>query len=136
MIGITMHHVKEYEIKNEYIFKKSNLKSAETYLRIRQLCFLTHIAHMDPARLPRQVINSQATAQGKCSRNVASTKRAYKMALEKVGLFEKGNSMKITMNLWIDCLQNTNTSDCIEANLGLTQGSFKKGRKGERRRNT
>ena len=104
MIGITMHHVKEYEIKNEYILEKSNLKPAETYLRIRQLRFLTRIAHMDPARLPRQVINSQATAQGKCSRNVASTKRAYKMALEKVGLFEKGNSMKITTNLWIDCL--------------------------------
>jgi hypothetical protein len=69
---------------------------------------------MDPARLPRQVINSQATAQGKCSRNVASTKRAYKMALEKVGLFEKGkNSMKIMTNLWIDCLKNTDTSDHI-----------------------
>ena len=134
MIGITMHHVKEYEIKNEYILEKFNLKPAETYLRIRQLRFLTRIAHMDPARLPRQVINSQATAQGKCSRNVASTKRAYKMALEKVGLFEKGNSMKITTNLWIDCLKNTDTSDRIEANLGLTQGSFKKGRKGERRR--
>jgi hypothetical protein len=92
---------------------------------------------MDPARLPRQVINSQATAQGKCSRNVASTKRAYKMALEKVGLFEKGNSMKITTNLWIDCLtKNTDTSDLNEANLGLTQGSFKKGKKGERRKNT
>ena len=77
-----MHHVKEYEIKNEHILEKSNLKSAETYLRIRQLRFLTRIAHMDPARLPRQVINSQqATAQGKFSRNVASTKRAYKMAL-------------------------------------------------------
>ena len=58
MIGITMHHVKEYEIKNEYILEKSNLKSAETYLRIRQLRFLTRIAHMDPACLPRQVINS------------------------------------------------------------------------------
>ena len=49
------------------------------------------------------------------------------MALEKVGLFEKGkNSMKIMTNLWIDCLKNTDTSDCIESNLGLTQGSFKK----------
>ena len=66
MIGITMHHVKEYEIKNDYILKKSNLKSAETYIRIRQLRFLTRIAHMDPSRLPRQVINSQATANGRC----------------------------------------------------------------------
>jgi hypothetical protein len=65
-----MHHVKEYEIKNEYILAKSKLKPAETYICIRQLHFLTCIANMDPARLPRQVINSQATAQGKCSRNV------------------------------------------------------------------
>jgi hypothetical protein len=131
-----MHHVKEYEIKNEYILEKSNLKPAETYIYIRQLHFLTHIAHMDPACLPRQVINFQASVQGKCLRNVASTKRAYKMALEKVGLFEKGNSMKITMNLWIDCLTNTDTSDRIEMNSGQTQGSFKNGRKGERRKNT
>jgi hypothetical protein len=81
MIGITMHHVKAYEIKNEYILEKSKLNPAKTYLRIRQLRFLTCIAHMDPARLPRQVINSQATTQGKFSRNVASTKRAYKIAL-------------------------------------------------------
>jgi hypothetical protein len=65
MIGITMYdHVKEYEIKNDYIYKKSNLKSAETYICIRQLHFLTRIAHMDPSCLPRQVINSQATANG------------------------------------------------------------------------
>ena len=136
MIGITMHHVKENEIKNKYILAKSKLKPAETYIRICQLCSLTHIAHMDPTCLPRQVTNSQAIVQGKCSRNAASTKRAYKMALEKVGLFEKGNSKKITTNLLIECLKNTDTSDRIEANLRLTQGSFKKGRKGERRRNT
>ena len=56
------------------------------------------------------------------------------MALEKEGLFKKGNSAKITMNLWIECLRNTDTAERIEANLGLTQGSFKKGRKGERRK--
>jgi hypothetical protein len=61
MIGITMHHVKEYEIKNDYIIKKSNLKSAEIYICIHQLRFLTHISHMDPSCLPRKVINSQAT---------------------------------------------------------------------------
>ena len=38
---------------------------------------------MDPSCLPRQVVNSQANANGSCSRNVATTKRAYKMALEK-----------------------------------------------------
>jgi hypothetical protein len=76
MIGmITMHHVKEYEIKNDYyILEKSNLKSAETYIRICQLRFLTCITHMGPSHLPSQVINSQATANGRCSKNVASTR--------------------------------------------------------------
>ena len=134
MIGITMHHVKEFEIRNDYILKKSNLKSAETYIRIRQLRFLTRIAHMDPSRLPRQVINSQATANGRCSKNVASTKRAYKMALEEAGLFEKGKCGGIKTTLWIECLRNTDTAERIEANLGLTHGSFKKGKKEERRK--
>ena len=101
MIGITMHHVKEFEIRNNYILKKSNLKkSAETYIRIRQLHFLTRIAHMDPSHLPRQVINSQATVNGRCSKNVASTKHTYKMALEEAGLFEKGKCGGIKTNLW------------------------------------
>ena len=47
-----MHHVKEYEIKNEYILAKSKLKPAETYIRICQLRFLTRIAHMDPPAFP------------------------------------------------------------------------------------
>jgi hypothetical protein len=72
MIGITrMHHVKEYyEIKNDYILEKSNLKSAETYIHIHQLRFLTHIVHMDPSHLPRQVINSQeaTSMNGRCSK--------------------------------------------------------------------
>ena len=113
--------------------EKSNLKSAETYIRIRQLCFLTRIAHMDPSRLPRQVINSQATANGRCSKNVASTKGAYKMALEETGLFKKGKCGGIKTSLWINCLRNTDTAKRIEANLGLTHGSFKKGRKEKRR---
>jgi hypothetical protein len=131
-----MHHVKEYEIRNDYILKKSNLKSAETYIHIRQLPFLTRIAHMNPSlsHLPRQVINSQATANGRCSKNVASTKHAYKMALEEVGLFEKGKCGEIKTSLWIKCLKNTDTAERIEANLGLTHGSFKKGRKEERRK--
>ena len=123
MIGITMHHVKEYEIKNEYILAKSKLKPAKTFICICQLRFLMCIAHMDPVRLPRQVINSQATMQGKCSGNVASTKRVlYKMALEKVGLFEKGNSMKITTNLWIESRTDARI--------------IQKRKEGERRRNT
>jgi hypothetical protein len=89
---------------------------------------------MDPSCLPRQVINSQATANGQCSRNVASTKRAYKMALEEAGLFEKGKCGGIKTSLWIDCLKNTDTVEHIEANFGLTHGSFKKGGKEERRK--
>jgi hypothetical protein len=130
MIDITMYHVKEYEISNDYILKKSNLKSAETYIRIHQLRFLTCIAHMDPSCLPRQVINSQATANGRCSKNMASTKWAYKMALEEqVGLFETGKCGGIKTSMWIKCLKNTDTAERIEANLGLKHGSFKKGRK-------
>jgi hypothetical protein len=45
--------------------QKSNLKPVETYLRIRQLRFLTRITHMDPSCLPRQVVNSQANANGR-----------------------------------------------------------------------
>ena len=57
-----MYQVKEYVIKNEFILEKSNLKPAETYLRICQLCFLTLILdQMDPSCLPRQVIISQGT---------------------------------------------------------------------------
>jgi hypothetical protein len=31
MLGITMHQVKEHEIKNEFIMAKLNLKPVETY---------------------------------------------------------------------------------------------------------
>jgi hypothetical protein len=89
---------------------------------------------MDPSRLPRQVINSQATANGRYSKNVASTKRAYKMALEATGLFEKGKYGGIKTSLWTDCLRNTDITERVEANLGLTHGTFKKGRKEDRRR--
>ena len=55
------------------------------------------------------------------------------MALEDAGLFEKGKYGGIKTSLWIDCLKNTDTAERIEANFGLTHGSFKKGRKEERR---
>ena len=35
---------------------------------------------------------------------------------------------------WIECLRDPDTSEHIEAKLGLMHGSFKKGRKGERRK--
>ena len=114
--------------------EKSNLKPAETYLRVCQLRFLTRIAHMDPSRLPRQVVNSQANANGRCSRNVATTKRAYKMALEKVGLCQNDKG-GITTQAWIEHLKNPDTAEIIEANLGLKHGgTFKRGRKEKRRK--
>jgi hypothetical protein len=60
------------------------------------------------------------------------------MALEVAGLFEKGKCGGIKTSLWIDCLRNTETAERIEENLGLTHGTFKKGRKEEdrRRKNT
>jgi hypothetical protein len=132
MLGITMHQVKEHEIKNETIVQKLNLKPVKTYFRVRQLRFLTRIAHMDPSRLPRQVVNSQANANGSCSRNVATTKRAYKMALEKVGLSQNDKG-GITTQAWIERLKNPDTAEIIEANLGLKHGTFKRGRKEKRR---
>jgi hypothetical protein len=54
--------------------------------------------------------------------------------LEDAGLFEKGKCGGIKTNLWIDCLRNTDTAERIETNLGLTHGTFKKGRKEERRK--
>ena len=114
--------------------EKSNLKPAETYLRVRQLRFLTRIAHMDPSRLPRQVVNSQANANGRCSWNVATTKRAYKMALEKVGLCQNDKG-GITTQAWIERLKNPDTAEIIEANLGLKHGgTFKRERKEKRRK--
>jgi hypothetical protein len=79
---------------------------------------------MDPSCLPRQVINSQVTANGRCSKIVASTKCAYKLALEEAGLFEKGKCGGIKTSLWIDCLRNTDTTERIEVNLGLMHGSI------------
>jgi hypothetical protein len=51
------------------------------------------------------------------------------MTIEKVGLFQKGKG--ITTSEWKDCLKNSDTAELIEANLGLKNRSFKKGRKGE-----
>ena len=128
-----MYQVKEHEIKNEFIMKKSNLKRVESYLRIRQLHFLTHIAHMDPSCLPRQVVNSQANANGSCSRNVATTKRGYKMALEKVGLCQNDKG-EIMTQAWIERLKHPDTAELIETNLGLTHGSFKRKKRKKKKR--
>jgi hypothetical protein len=67
-----------------------------------------------PSYLPIQVINSQqVTTKGRCSKNVASTRLAYKMTFEQVGLFEKGKLGGIKTSLWIECLRNTDTTEHI-----------------------
>ena len=88
---------------------------------------------MEYTCLPRQVVNSQANANGSCSRNVATIKRAYKMALEKVGLCQNDKG-GITTQAWIERLKNPDTAELIEANLGLKHQTFKRGRKEKRRK--
>ena len=73
---------------------------------------------MDPSHLPIQVINSQANANGNCLQNViVSTRRAYKMVLEKAGLckrqcigesrsLQKAINQGIKTSEWIQCLRN------------------------------
>ena len=56
------------------------------------------------------------------------------MALEKVSLFEKGNNAGIKTSEWIECLRDPDTAERIETNVGLMHRSFKKGRKGQRRK--
>ena len=55
------------------------------------------------------------------------------MALEKVGLCQNDKG-GITTQAWIERLKHPATAELIETNLGLTHGSFKRGRKGKRRR--
>ena len=55
------------------------------------------------------------------------------MALEKVGLCQ--NSKKgIRTSEWIKCLKNHDTAKLIQEILGLKHRSFKRGKKGKRRR--
>jgi hypothetical protein len=49
-------------------------------------------------------------------------------------LFEKGNKSGTKTSEWIESLRDPDTAERIETNFGLTQRSFKKGRKGERRK--
>ena len=45
----------------------------------------------------------------------------------------KEGGMK-TRSEWIECLKNPDAAELIEANLDLKDGSFKRGRKGKRRK--
>ena len=88
---------------------------------------------MPENRLTRQVVNSQAVSQGKCSaRGQQTTKRAYRDALKRAGLCdEKGD---INTSEWIECLKAEETPAIIERNLGLESGSFRKKKKKEKER--
>jgi hypothetical protein len=60
--------------------------------------------------------------------------------LKECGLLQMsiqdGKCGGIKTSLWMECLRNTDTAECIETNLRLTHGAFKKGRKEERRKKT
>jgi hypothetical protein len=55
------------------------------------------------------------------------------MALEKVGLCQNDKG-GITTQAWIEPLKHPDTAELIETNLDLKHGSFKRGRKGKRRK--
>ena len=76
------------------------------------------------AWLTRQVVNSQAVSQGKCSRGQQTTKRAFRDALKRAGLCEEKGDIKTSE--WIECLKAGGTPQFIERNLDLEPGSFTK----------
>ena len=88
---------------------------------------------MPESRLTRQVVNSQVVAQGKCTRGQQTTKRAYKDALKRAGLFDKKGVIKTSE--WIECLKAKETPNVIEQNLDLKPGSFRKKKNKETERN-
>ncbi|MCP4747957.1 MAG: hypothetical protein GY874_17745, partial [Desulfobacteraceae bacterium] len=94
LCGYTMFLVKEHHIKTKVCMEKTNLKPIETYITVRQLRFLMRIAEMPRNRLTRQVVNSQAVSQGKCSRGQQTTKRAYRDALRRAGLCDEKGDIK------------------------------------------
>ena len=108
-----MYLVKEHCIETKVCMEKTKLKPIETYITLRQLRFLSRIAKMPEHRLTRQVVNSQAVSQGKCTRGQQTTKRAL--------CEEKGD---IKTSEWIKCLKGT--PQVIERNLDLEPGSFTK----------
>ena len=90
------------------------------------------VAFSAPLQLCQWKKRAPYRAKGVCwyhSRNVATTKKAYKMALEKVGLCQNDKG-GITMQAWIERLKHPDTAELIET----MHGSFKRGRKGKRRR--
>ena len=118
-----MFLVKEHHIKTKVCMEKTNLKPIETYITVRQLRFLMRIAEMPRNRLTRQVVNSQAVSQGKCSRGQQTTKRAYRDALRRAGLCDEKGDIKTSE--WIERLKAEETPAVIERNLDLEPGSFR-----------
>ena len=126
-----MYLVKEHRIKTKVCIEKTKLKPIETYITLRQLRFLSRIAKMPENRLTRQVVNSQAVSQGKCSRGQQTTKRAFRDALKRAGLCEEKGDIKTSE--WIECLKAGETAQVIERNLDLEPRIIHK-RKMERKR--
>ena len=98
MIGIDMHCVRNKKpgSRNSEILEKSNLHPIDTYITIKQLRFLQRVSHMDQSRLTYQVMSSQGMKKensGRC-KSQTSTKSAYKDALIRADLFEKGSDIE------------------------------------------
>lgn len=126
MIGIDMHCVrnKKSGTRNSEILKKSMLHPIETYITIRQLRFLQRVSRMDQDRLTYQIMSSQGIKKensGRCKYQT-STKSAYKDALIRANLFEKGSD--IETEKWMEMMRRRDVGSRIEENLNLEPGKF------------
>lgn len=133
MIGIDMHCVRNKKpgSRNSEILEKSNLHPIDTYITIRQLRFLQRVSHMDQSRLTYQVMSSQGIKKensGRC-KSQTSTKSAYKDALIRADLFEKGSD--IETKKWMELMRTRNIGSRIERNLNLEPGRFTRRKKKE-----
>jgi hypothetical protein len=58
IIGINMHHVAEYQIKNKHIHNYFSVPDPIDIIRKRQFNLLGKFARMDPTRLPRKFLTT------------------------------------------------------------------------------
>jgi len=73
---------------------------------------------MQPVRLPGQKFSRD---------NSTSTQSSYRKALERVGLFSKGESGALSS--WMPQILQAESASMIEKQLGLKVGSYTQGRK-------
>lgn len=133
MIGIDMHCVRNKKTgsRNSEILEKCKIHPIETYITIRQLRLLQRVSKMDQSRLTYQVMSSQGIKKedsGRC-KSQTSTKSAYKDALIRAKLFEKGSD--IETEKWMELMRMRDIGSCIERNLNLEPGRFTRKKKKE-----